>query len=472
MFQNITITQYNKLIVNYDTYEFTPSNYKQIVIDDPWYIDTQSAPDFTQFNYSEINTLKISMPEDVYSVKNKTRLWHQNSPSSIYTYTKENAKHEDIIKGYCNQFSNNISYTINVLEYFVVIAFKSGIQWTPIYLETPDSNSAILLPICDEQTYRLNQMFPLVKTITLTLDITKHKEHVDAHSINYRIYNKSSTTLSIEAGDYTYADYMNKLTSKISVTISNSRNTFKKYKHYNNFRFGNNTTVQWFQRDFNKYYGILHCYPTFNSMNQGHQCVYSANSRCMTISSGDWVLADFMNHVNTSKHGFNLTSDHHNIYISYKCNFIINPVCNIVDDVTDTSSTYGNNKILCAHPQYKLLNCTVNYKGTSHTCNERLTPAEFLRWMYKNVGVKCRVTKDVITCIDNLDVLNVTVSDNPYFEFKENGVVVNKCGMSCNNYKVNIVSDNFYNPELDVYSVINITDNIKTALNSRINLIQ
>ncbi len=42
------ITQYNKLIVNYDTYEFTPSNYKQIVIDNPWYIDTSSAPDFKQ----------------------------------------------------------------------------------------------------------------------------------------------------------------------------------------------------------------------------------------------------------------------------------------------------------------------------------------------------------------------------------------------------------------------------------------
>lgn len=44
--QEIKITQYNKLIVNYDTYEFSPSNYKNIAIIDPWYIDVTSAPDF------------------------------------------------------------------------------------------------------------------------------------------------------------------------------------------------------------------------------------------------------------------------------------------------------------------------------------------------------------------------------------------------------------------------------------------
>lgn len=43
---NVTITTYNKLIVNYDTYEFTPSSYSNIAIDNPWYINCESAPDF------------------------------------------------------------------------------------------------------------------------------------------------------------------------------------------------------------------------------------------------------------------------------------------------------------------------------------------------------------------------------------------------------------------------------------------
>ena len=44
--QEITITQYNKLIVNYETFELTPSSYSCIAIDNPWYINCESAPDF------------------------------------------------------------------------------------------------------------------------------------------------------------------------------------------------------------------------------------------------------------------------------------------------------------------------------------------------------------------------------------------------------------------------------------------
>ena len=65
MFQNVTITTYNKIVINYDTYELTPSNNKNIVIDNPWYIDTSSAPNFVQTKQSEINDMKLSIPEDV-----------------------------------------------------------------------------------------------------------------------------------------------------------------------------------------------------------------------------------------------------------------------------------------------------------------------------------------------------------------------------------------------------------------------
>ena len=34
------------MIVNYDTYEMTPSSYSNIAIDNPWYINMYSAPDF------------------------------------------------------------------------------------------------------------------------------------------------------------------------------------------------------------------------------------------------------------------------------------------------------------------------------------------------------------------------------------------------------------------------------------------
>lgn len=73
-FQEIKITQYNKLIVNYDTYEFSPSNYKNIAIIDPWYIDVTSAPDFvvnglTVFN----NYTKETVSDEGTSVLSKIK---------------------------------------------------------------------------------------------------------------------------------------------------------------------------------------------------------------------------------------------------------------------------------------------------------------------------------------------------------------------------------------------------------------
>lgn len=70
----VTITQYNKLIVNYDTYEFSPSNYKNIAIIDPWYIDVTSAPDFvvnglTVFN----NYTKETVSDEGTSVLSKIK---------------------------------------------------------------------------------------------------------------------------------------------------------------------------------------------------------------------------------------------------------------------------------------------------------------------------------------------------------------------------------------------------------------
>ena len=52
---NVTITTYNKLIVNYDTYEFTPSSYSSIAIDNPWYINCESAPDFCNLSPPPLN---------------------------------------------------------------------------------------------------------------------------------------------------------------------------------------------------------------------------------------------------------------------------------------------------------------------------------------------------------------------------------------------------------------------------------
>lgn len=80
--QEIKITQYNKLIVNYDTYEFSPSNYKNIAIIDPWYIDVTSAPDFV------VNGLTVFNNYTQETVSDETTTVSARAKSSLVSKAK------------------------------------------------------------------------------------------------------------------------------------------------------------------------------------------------------------------------------------------------------------------------------------------------------------------------------------------------------------------------------------------------
>lgn len=486
---DISISTYNKLVINYDTYEFTPSNYSQILIDNPWYIDTSSAPDFMKFNSKETNGMKITMPEDVYSIKDYQcypGLDKNSTSNSVKVITYEKIDHVTMVNKYLTTMGARTD-TRELLDYYLYYDHtRSG--WCSGYPTgyTPTKVQAILCPVMQKKSYSYfgGQMFPLIKTITLTIQSTKLQMYVPQHTITYDS-NNGSGTYDVTEGIYTYSSYCNLLLSKINKSLPGFTGVeyIPYYNHMPMARFVNGIWIIWNGDVVKSLFGKLHGIPITTSAN-GHGIVTGANNRCMTISSGDWNLADFMDHVNTSSHGFALTSDEHYIYIQYvnentNLPFIINPACNIIDDVTDTSETYSTKKILCAHPQFKLLNCTVKFKGTSYTCKERLTPAEFLRWIYNKTKATCRVVNNVITCLDNIDKLNLTVSDNPFFEFKEFGIVVNKCGMKTCKYSVGINNYNAlnigvnYNTSFNVYnySSVNINNNITTSLNNNVKII-
>lgn len=80
--QEVKITQYNKLIVNYDTYEFSPSNYKNIAIIDPWYIDVTSAPDFV------VNGLTVFNNYTQETVSDETTTVSARAKSSLISKAK------------------------------------------------------------------------------------------------------------------------------------------------------------------------------------------------------------------------------------------------------------------------------------------------------------------------------------------------------------------------------------------------
>lgn len=469
MFQNVTITTYNKIVINYDTYELTPSNNKNIVIDNPWYIDTSSAPNFVQTKQSEINDMKLSIPEDVYSISDyQTYMWNfdtaETIPSKIKTFSSSGTNHETMVTNFLKQFNAG---TITSHEYFINFEFNNHLctAYPPGF--TPTQEQSILCPTTTTYGNALysNQIFPLVKTITLTLDLNTYCETVPEHVVYWKTVNYGSGEYTVSAGTYTYKDYINLFLQNFGKYSNPSGSYLYKYEYFHQSRFGSYDQNCWYGSGVESLFGKLHCYPPHKYTSE-HTSLYSANNRCMTISSGDWNIEDFINTVNTSSHGFSITSDNHYIYINYPTPFIINPVCNIVDDVTDVSETFATRKILCAHPQYKQVNCTVTLDDNNYVCNERLTPAEFLLWIYNNTGVKCNIENNVITYSGNL-----SVSENPFFEFKENGTVVNKCNLSQLNI-TNYVNNKFVNYKTEyIYDSVNITYPVNNTNNLQ-NIIQ
>lgn len=114
------ITQYNKLIVNYDTYEFTPSNYKQIVIDNPWYIDVSSAPDFVQIANKEINNYNdfITIPEDVYTYEANSFYLRSKSTRTFNIGKISNKSHTEILNTIFNTIKSSYNITYDYTDYY------------------------------------------------------------------------------------------------------------------------------------------------------------------------------------------------------------------------------------------------------------------------------------------------------------------------------------------------------------------
>lgn len=473
--QTTQITQYNKLIVNYDTYEFTPSNYSQIVIDNPWYLDISSAPDFINTfntNIYEINNIPMSIKEDLYSIndyKYYRGLYMYSTEDSIITFTNENVDHTTMITNFLQTM--DVTNNINILDYFVYYNYtRTG--WCSGYPSdySPTQQQSILCPITQARSnaYFGGQLFPIIRTITITINSNNLQMHVPTHTVTYS-GNYGSGEYEVAEGDYTYYDYCDILLNKACNVNASYMNQFQYIYKYDYMRLGrtvNNLTFDYSGDTINNLFGLLHAMQP----GVGHQILTCPNNRSMTLPSGSQNVADIINMVNTSSHGFSLTSDNHYIYINYPQPFIINPVCNIIDENTDVTETFATKKILCTHPQFKQINCTVTYNGNQYICNERLTPAEFLRWIYDKTGVKCKIHNNTITCLDN----NLHVTDNQYFKFKEFGIVENLCNMQTIDYKVNIANtlkliDIDYNPILETYNYnVNITDNIMSALNNKV----
>lgn len=544
----ITITQYNKLIVNYDTYEFSPSNYKNIAIIDPWYIDVTSAPDFVVNGLTVFNTYTQETVSDEGTTvlskisKAKARIASYTDPTQDYpdepivedpsvktvTTVMQNYKelnkidnsitiaddkyslhdhyidvyrttkhlhlvdtppmdHEDLVKYVLTQMSNTATITtydhyIRVNDYYA-ISKPSDV--------TVDKNDAILYPYYANYvlaTLGQRQCIPRIQTITTTYDYQQLSFDLPAHQVKgyYYINNSIDTSkiIDVAAGQYTFTKYMNTLYNAMMGNNYGTGGTYMYNYPYMPLRRQTGFNIGFYgvpsadgTNVYNDMYCKLHCmWPQENAV--AHMTIMPANSRCLHIPSGNWTIDKLITAVNSNKDDclFTLASTDHYIYIKADTPFIINPVCKIITSDTDITETFNKTHILLKNPMYKHFTAGAYTNVNGGQEEGDFTPAEFLRWIYNNTGVKFKIQHDGVISYDLSTGL--TIGDNPFFKNDTNrGTFDNLCGLTTIPYRVVITGaaklvgkKNYYdyNPVLEPYdySSANINNNITTTLNT------
>lgn len=494
----VVITQYNKLIVNYDTYEFTPSNYKQIVINNPWYLNVDSAPDFIQNKTYELNNFKeFTVPSDTYSVSNY-KIYRYTGTNTAKTINISNKSHYDLLKSYFNTLGSSAgNYIWNLskmsqLKYYYLFhghrAYGNG-KYATFFNGTPTRNNSILIPVTNTNaaTYTTFQEIPIITNISITFDSNTFALDLPEHRINGKTESSAMTSIMVPAGRYTCSQYHDLIKQVIpySQTWDNSFTKSTMYQYPFCMTARRSGPIAWYCGDntyklFNELYCRLHLLYSSSATNYiAHACNGPATHRCLSCTSGVWNVDDFVNYVNTTDDEklFGCISTQHEIFITTSMPFIINPVCSMTKlgeaDITpegSTDYTFETQKRIMYHPQYKQVNCTVTYNGTTYTISGRYTPAEFLRKLYEVTGLRCIIVNNNIICKEQF-----TISDNPFIEINGNNII-NKCGIQNIKYnsviqskiKLQGLENNFftstlYNPKINLE--INFSDNVPNISN-------
>ena len=289
------ITQYNKLIVNYDTYEFTPSNYKQIVIDNPWYIDVSSAPDFVQIAKKEINNYNdfITIPEDVYTYEANSFYIKSAWSRTISIDKITNKSHTEILNTIFNTIKNRIS-SVTSFEYTYTdyYAFSTIIEAYTSGSSVLTQQEQILFPILQNGIYISKQPIPLIKTITITINSSNFHMYIPADTIT-KTYGGSTSTVTIVAGDYTYTEYANIILKKLRV----GNYSYIYLYPYMPLKRISGGSCNFSGTEFNKLKGIFHC---FEYVNHVHGTIMPANSRCLYIPPKDYSVNELITSVNSN----------------------------------------------------------------------------------------------------------------------------------------------------------------------------
>lgn len=490
----VYIIQENTIKYNFDTIKVSPSNYKQIFIENPWYLDTSEAPDFQNINDFEKNTIKnFTVPEDTYTVI-AYRICRYTGTNIEKSINVRDRSHYDILKYYFNTLgSSGGDYVLNSsnmpqLKYYYLFdgysAYGNG-NYATFFNGEGNSykNNSILIPVTktDGPYYTTFQEIPIITNISITFDSNTFALELPEHRINGKTESSDMTSIIVPAGKYTCSQYHDLIKQVIPYSKTwgnfNTIETMFRYPFCMTARRSN--PKAWYCGDntyplFNDLYCKLHLlYPCSADKYIAHACNGPATHRCLSCTAGIWNIDDFINYVNTTDDEklFGCRSTTHEIFVTASMPFIINPACSMTKlgeaDITPENSTnykFGTQKRILYHPMYKEINCTVTYNGTTHTISGRYTPAELLR------EIKTLTNAD-IKVYNNNDEYNInfpeglTISDNPFFTSTENlsglsrmnfTVSNNRGNFSYNNYIVN-TTDTTHEVSISPTELVNIS---------------
>ena len=477
----VNITQENTIRYNFDTISVSPSNYKEIFIENPWYLDTSEAPDFQNIWDVEKNTFKeFTVPEDTYSVNNYNLQVRLGNTSTITakTINISNKSHLNLLKDYYNSIKSSAgdyiwtsSQLYSLKYYYLFHGYSvSNDSFASRWNGTPTRNNSILIPIMfnDDTVLRQGtfQEIPIVTNISITFDENNFSYNLPEHKIYGGNYSGLTGEFTVPAGTYTPLQYheciMQVLPSDNTWRPTFDVDTMYQYPFtkismkslYTSYYYGGSGTNE--HNTFNDLYGKLHLvYPSNSNYKIGHACNGPATNRCLSCTSGVWNVDDFVNYVNTTDEEklFGCMSTTHEIFVTASLPFIINPVCSITKlgeaDITpegSTDYTFGTQKRILYHPMYKQIDCTVTYNGTTHTISGRYTPAELLREIKTLTNADIEVNKNADDEYNVEFPDGLTISDNPFFTSTENlsglsrmdfTISVNPANFSYNDYIVN-----------------------------------
>ena len=422
---NVIVTQKNTLLINSSTYIIQPGEDFNINEDNIWYINTNQAPDFKEFQDEyESNKITMFVPENKYTT---TTQEYKNTSGNLVSIEGMTDTHVNILSNAVDL----LSHQIDAIEYEHFIFLTTTDQTAFMNFLTSDnsinSTQDILIPQHKYQyAYAFNMYIPLVKTFAITLNKNDVKYIVSNAVV---INNNRSRTTSVPADLYTY-DSFNTTLKKYCNNDTLWTNAYYSNNYYGGLRYVENSQI------IAEGFGIIHTIenrsPTRFLVNQ------PPINRTINIKSSQYTSKAFCKYL--TDNNFKSVHDNHFIYVQSDATFIFNPLTVLENPFMDKSTEFTSSKVLINTPHYQNITAFVD----EDTIEGYYTPAELLRKISIDYNNPVTVINNSINFKNPINISCEWFECNGTEVTNNVGLSIVQDNLNFNNFKNQIVSLNGY----------------------------